>query len=186
VYCKLVFASIQHRPNRAVRNVILIAVCLTPVLLALGLGHQAATAHSSSSARVALEALKPLFRRLASAFLIACAAITFLSMWDRVRSRKYEIGVLRFLGASKILVIAIVSADAAVVSLGGAILAVVISQSVLTWLNSVFTAAPPYLIGVKWCLAASSTAIGAAMTGSAIPCSISVQQDVREMLEWDR
>jgi putative ABC transport system permease protein len=186
VYCKVAFAGIQHRRSRAVRSVILIAVCLTPVLLAVGLSHQGATAHSYSSARNALEALKPLFRRLASAFLITCAAITFLSMWDRVRSRKYEIGVLRFLGASKILVIAIVSAEAAVVSLGGAILAVVISQIVLTWLNSVFATAPPYLIGFKWCLAASSAAIGAATTGSAIPCAISVQQDVRETLEWDR
>ena len=147
MYSKLALAGIQHRPSRAVRSVILIAVCLTPVLLAVGLGHQAATAHSSSSARIALEALKPLFRRLASAFLIACAAITFLSMWDRVRSREYEIGVLRFLGASKILVIAIVSSEAAVVSLGGALLAVAISQSLLAWLNSVFTTAPPYWIG---------------------------------------
>jgi ABC-type antimicrobial peptide transport system permease subunit len=127
-----------------------------------------------------------LFRRFAAAFLIACAAITFFSMWARVRPRKYEIGVLRFLGASKILVIVIISTEAAVISFGGALLAVVISQSALTWLNLLTAAVPPYSIGFKWCLAASSTIVGAAMSGSTIPCAVSVQQDVLTMLEWDR
>jgi hypothetical protein len=192
VYCKLAFASIQHRRIRAARSAILIAIGLIAVLLAVGLSHRPAAADSASAVRRTglpprlEDALRPLFRRFAPACLIACAAITLLSTWSRVRPRKYEIGVLRFLGASKILVIAIVSTEAAVVSLGGALLAVVISQSVLTWLNSVTAAAPPYSIGFKWCLAASSTVIGAAMSGSAIPCAVSVQQDVLAMLEWDR
>jgi hypothetical protein len=55
------------------------------------------------------------------------------------------------------------------------------SQDVLSSLNPLTDGAPPYSIEFNWCLAASS--IGAAISGSTIPCAVSVQQD---MLEWDR
>ena len=185
MYSKLAFASFQHRPVRAALGAILIAVSLTAVLLAVGLADGPAAAHSVSAVRK-IAFLRPLFRRFAPAFLTACAAIAFVSTWAKVDTRTYEIAVLRFLGASKIFVIAIVCTEAALVSLGGALLAVVISHGALTWLNLVTGAAPPYSIGLKWCLAAPSIIAGAAMGGSAIPCTVSLQEDVREMLERDR
>lgn len=103
-----------------------------------------------------------------------------------MRPRKYELGVLRFLGASKMLVTAIVIAEAAVVSGAGALLALLVSQSALTWLNSVSTPASPHLIGFKWCLAAPAIVVGAAMSGSGIPCALSLQRDVIDLLERDR
>ena len=171
----------------------LIAICLIPVLLAVGLGHRPTAADTASAVtRIAPPSrpegatLRPLFRRFAAAFLIACVAITFLSTWANVRPRKHEIGVLRFLGASKNFVLAIVFTEAAVVGLGGALLAIVTSQSVLTCLNILSAAAPPYSVGFKWCVAAPFAVIGAAITGGTIPCAFSVQEDVLDMLECDR
>jgi hypothetical protein len=185
VYCQLALVNVRHRRIRAALSALLIALSLIPVLLAVGLCHRPEAAPSPSTPPEGAT-FRPLFMRFASAFLVACAAITFLSSSAKVRPRKYEIGVLRFLGASKLLVVAIVSTEAAVVSLAGALIAVAISQIVLSGLNSITAAAQPYSIGVPWCLAASSIVVGAAIGGSAIPCAFSVQHDVLQLLERDR
>jgi len=124
-----------------------------------------------------------LLRRFARAFLIACAAITFLSAWADAHARKHEFGVLRFLGASGSFVLGIVITEIVVASLAGALLAIAISQSLLTGLNFLSGAAPLYSIGFKWYLVASSTVMGAAIGGSMIPCAISLQQDVLHLLD---
>lgn len=193
VFWKLAFASTQHGRYRSAMSAMLIAISLIPVLLAVAYGHGRQAARSSSAATTVARSarpdgatLRPLLRRFTAALLIACAAITFLSAWAKVRPRKHEIGVLRSLGASKVFVLTIVVAEPVAVSLGGALLAILIAQGVLTWLNFLSNPAPPYSIGFKWCLAAPSTLIGAAMSGSTIPYAASVQQDVLEMLEWDR
>jgi predicted lysophospholipase L1 biosynthesis ABC-type transport system permease subunit len=185
VYSKLALAGLEHRPARAALGAVLTAAGLIAVLLAVGLGHGPAAADSVGTVRQ-IAVLRPVFRRFAPSFLIACAAIAFVSTWAKTDTRTYEMAVLRFLGASRILVIAIVSTEATVVSVGGALLAVLISYGALSWLNSATGAAPPYSIGLDWCLTAPSIMIGAAIAGSAIPCAVSLEEDVRGTLERDR
>ena len=192
MYWKLAFASLRRRRFPTAVSAMLIAMSLIPVFLAVGIGHRPAPVHSyvrdpEMTLPAAPEAatFRPLFRRFAQAFLIACAAITFLSRWANVRPRKHEIGVLRSLGAPKIFVIAIVFTEAAAVSIGATLVAILISQVVISGLNSLTTEGPPYTIGFKWLLIASATVVGAAMGGSTIPCALSVQQDVIDMLDWD-
>jgi predicted lysophospholipase L1 biosynthesis ABC-type transport system permease subunit len=185
VYSKLAFANFQHRPGRAALGALLIVASLSAVLLAAGLANGTATADAGAAVRN-IVSLRPLFRRFAPTFLIACAAITFVATWAKVDTRTYEIAVLRFLGASKGLVIAVVSTEATLVSLGGAVLAIVISHIALSWINAATGASPPFSIDVKWRLAAPAIMLGAAIGGSAIPCAISFEYDVRETLERDR
>jgi cell division protein FtsX len=109
-----------------------------------------------------------------------------LSAWADVHARKYEFGVLRFLGASKAFVLGIVFTEAVAASLAGALLAMVISQSLLTCLNFISAAEPSYSVGFNWYLAVSSTVIGAAIGGSTIPFAISIQEDVLHLVMWDR
>jgi hypothetical protein len=192
VHYELAFAHMRQRRLRTALGVMLIAAGLIAVLLAVALGYRPATAQPpSATAAMARTArpdgatFRPLFRRFAQAFLMACAAITFVTMWSKVDAREYEIGILRFLGASRVLVIAIVSTEAAVVSLGGALLAVAASHSAVTWLNSGAAGTPAFSIGFKWCFGACSTVVGAAIGGSAIPCAVAVQREVIAMLERD-
>ena len=193
MYWKLAFGNTQLKQFRAARSALLVAICLIPILLAVGVGYRPPAAnHASTDREIARPSqpegatLRPLFRRFARAFLISCAAITFLSTWADVRARKYEFGVLRFLGASKNLVFGLALTEAVVSSLAGALLAIVISQSLLACLNFISAAAPQYSVGFKWYLAASSTVISAAICGSTIPFAISIQQDVLHMVSWDR
>jgi putative ABC transport system permease protein len=194
VYWKLVLAGIQHRRLRAALSGLLIAVRLIPVLVAVGLGshrgggaYSAASAHGRISRRPTSEspALRPVYRPFVVLFLIVSAPITFAPMWAHVLRRKHEIGILRSLGGSKLLVIALVLSEAAAISLGGAIFAIPISQIMLTGISFLSAPAIPYSIGFGWCLTACGIVIGAAIGGSTIPCAASVQQDVLNMLEWD-
>ena len=185
LFTRLALASVHQRRRRAVLATISIAISLSSVLLAAGLGNGNASAHSGSAGRI-ISLLQPLLRRFAPAFLVACAAIIFVSTCEKVRSRGYEIGVLRLLGSSKTFVIATVATEAALMSTAGALLGLVISQSALTWLNVITRAAPPYSIDWNWCFIAPFGVIGAAISGSAIPCAVMLQQDVCDMLAWDR
>ena len=117
--------------------------------------------------------------------LIASIAVTFLSMWANVLYRKHEIGLLRSLGGSKVFVIGIVSTEAALIGLGGAILAVLFSQSILHCLNLLSSAAPPHGIGWKWCLITPCIVAFTAVMGSFVACSLSVQQHVLDMIDDD-
>lgn len=194
VFWKLTLAGIQHGRISAAMNIIVIATSLTPVLITLGLGqyrNAAAPSSASTVKRIALprglesQTLRPSFQPFVAALLTASVAITFLSMWKNARRRNQEIAVLRILGASQSFLIALVLTEAAVIGFGGAIHAIVISQSVMIWLNVRSAAAPAYSIGIKWCLETFCMIMGAAITGSTIPCTVSIHQDLLELLERD-
>jgi ABC-type lipoprotein release transport system permease subunit len=117
--------------------------------------------------------------------LIASVAVTFLAMWANVLYRKHEIGILRAWGVSKVFVIEIVSTEAALIGLGGAILGVLFGQSILHCLNFLSAAAPPHGIGWKWCLITPGIFVSTAVAGSFVACSLLVQRRVLDMLGDD-
>jgi putative ABC transport system permease protein len=122
---------------------------------------------------------------VAEVILISSVAVTFLSMWANVIYRKQEIGILRSLGGSKVFVIGIVSTEAALIGLGGAIIAVLFSQSILHCLNVLSAALPPLRIGWKWCLITPCIVAFTAVVSSFVACSLSVQQHVLDMMDDD-
>jgi ABC-type antimicrobial peptide transport system permease subunit len=202
VFWKLVFNSIRHRRVRVALNCTVIAVPLTLALTVIGFNPPARdspvvrasiNAHFATSAvttRTSAAVSDPSrFRRLLTevveVILIASVAVTFLSMWANVLYRKHEIGILRSLGGSKVFVIGIVSTEAALIGLGGAILAVLFSQSILHCLNFLSAAAPPHSIGWKWCLITPCIIASTAVVGSFVACSLTVQQHVLDMMDDD-
>jgi FtsX-like permease family len=190
LFWKLVLAGMQHMRVRAALSGITIAISIIPVLVMAGIGsHRSVAAHSSDSAVMRIapshEASLPSLQPFVSVFLIAGNAITFLPIWANVRHRKHEIGLLTSFGASRTFVFAIVFTEAIVIGLAGAFIAILISQSVLTWLNLLSTATPSYSIGFTSCLGGSCIVIGPAITGAIIPFVELVQRDVIDMLERD-
>lgn len=93
--------------------------------------------------------------------------------------------MLRSWGGSKVFVIGIVSTEAALIGLGGAILGVLFGQSILHCLNLLSAAAPPHGIGWKWCLITPGIFASTAVAGSFVACCLLVEQHVLDMLEDD-
>ena len=117
--------------------------------------------------------------------LIFSVAVTFLSMCASVLYRKRQIGIIRFLGGSKVFVIVIVSTEAALIGLGGAIFGVLFTQTILHGLNFLSAAAAPFSIGWKRPLITLCIIASSAVVGSLAACSLLVRQHVLDMLDYD-
>ena len=201
MFWKLVFSNIHHRRVRVGLNCTLIAVPLTLALIVLGLNPPAKdsplsaqpSTHLTSSAVTTRASAavsdnsgsQPFPTLVAEAMLIFSVAVTFLSMCASVLYRKRQVGIIRFLGGSKVFVIAIVSTEAALIGLGGAIFAVLFSQTILHGLNSLSAGAIPFGIGWKWCLITPCIVASSAVVGSLVACSLLVRQHVLDMLDHD-
>jgi ABC-type antimicrobial peptide transport system permease subunit len=175
VFWKLVFSNIQQRRVRVGLNCTLIAVPLTLALTVMGLNPPARDSPSSAQPSTVV----------GEVMLIFSVAVTFLSMCANVLYRKRQIGIMRFLGGSKIFVIVIVSTEAALIGIGGAIFGVLFSQTVLHGLNFLGAAAAPHSIGWKWALITPCMLASTAAVGSLVACSLLVRQHVIDMLDDD-
>jgi len=201
-FWKLVFSGIRHRRVRVGLNCTVIAVPLTLVLTVVGFHPPARNSprcpstHQRTSRQFSRydthvrtvsdpSGFQRLLTELVEVILIASVAVTFLSMWANVLYRNHEIGILRSLGGSKVLVIGIVSMEAALIGVGGAIPAVLFSQSILHGLNFLSAAAPAHGIGWKWCLITPCIVASIAVVGNSIACSLSVQEHVLDMVDDD-
>jgi hypothetical protein len=201
VFWKLVFSNIQHRRVRVGLNCTLIAVPLTLALTLMGLNppprdsllstHPSTHLASSAVTRRLPAAVSdpsgfgPFPTVLDEVMLIFSVAATFLSMCSNVLYRKRQIGIIRFLGGSKSFVIVILSTEAALIGLGGAIFAVLFSQTIVHGLNFLSAAAAPYSIGWKWCLTTLCIIASSAIAGSLVACSLLVRRHVIDMLDYD-
>lgn len=201
MFWKLVFSNIQHRRVRVVLNCTLIAVPLTLALTVMGPNPPARgsplsaqpSAHLTSSAVTRRtppavsdpSSFAPFPTVVGEVLLIFSVAATFLSMCASVLYRKRQIGIIRFLGGSKVFVIVMVSTEAALIGLGGAIFGVLSSQTILHGLNFMSAAAAPHSIGWKWCLMMLCIVVSTAVVGSLVACSLLVRQTVLDMLDYD-
>ena len=116
--------------------------------------------------------------------VIFSVAVTFLSMCASVLYRKRTVGIIRFLGGSNVFVIAIVSTEAALIGLGGAIFGVLFSQTILRGLNFL-SARAPFGLGWKWCLITPCIVASSAVVGTLVACSLLARQHVLDMLDYD-
>lgn len=202
MFWKLVFSSIQHRRVRVGLNCTVMAVPLTLALTVIGFNPPARDSpvagapidpdltSSALTTRTSAAVSDPsrfqrLLTEVVEVIFTASVAVTFLSMWANVLYRKHEIGILRSLGGSKVFVIGIVSTEAALIGLGGAILAVLFSQSILHCLNILSAPARPHSIGWEWCLITLCIIASTAVVGSFVACSLTVRQHVLDMMDDD-
>jgi ABC-type antimicrobial peptide transport system permease subunit len=201
VFWKLVLSNIQHSRVRVGLNCTLIAVPLTLALTLMGLNPPArdpplsgqpsthltssAVTRRTSAAVSDRSGFRPFLTVVVGVMLIFSVVATFLSMCANVLYRKQEIGIIRFLGGSKVFVIGIVSTEAALIGLCGAVFGVLFSQSLLHGLNFLSAAVTPYSIGWKWCLIMPGIVASTAVVSSLVVCSLSVRQQVLDMLDDD-
>jgi hypothetical protein len=202
VFWELVFESIRHRPIRTGLSIVLIAVPVMMLLTVIALGQRRVSNSSRlTSGSVAVRSPgnsvrnfgsgpvpQDPFRRAATnplmvVVVINCFAVTFLSMHAAVLQRKREIGILRSLGASNVFVMGIVLTQAALLGFGGAIFALVLSQSLLELL--MVLGLPASRQAWEWWPLTAGLVSCAAVLGSFYPCAIAVRQDVIDALTHD-
>lgn len=185
MFWKLVFANIEHRPIRAVLSTLLIAVPVTLLLTMAELRPVVLknASPASSASAPPLQRLAPANPLVAVSF-VYCFGVILLSMHGAVLQRTAEIGVLRFLGASRPFVIRIVLAESVLFGVSGAVLGMVLSQSLIRGLTTLGLAASRDAMHWESWLFTVCGVAGAALLGAAYRrVSTTLRQSVKEFTE---
>ena len=112
-------------------------------------------------------------------------AVVSLSMYMAVLQRTREIGILKSLGATKNLVMALILAEAFCLGLGGTIVGIVFSFASRAIMQAVAPASLPQAIVYSWWPIAGAIAMGAALLGALYPGMLAVRQDPIEALAYE-
>ncbi len=129
--------------------------------------------------------LRPLLNVIIGVAVLIGAAVASLSMYMAVQQRTREIGILKSLGASKVLIVRIILMEALFLGLGGSILGIVFSF-VSRWLLAKFVPASlPQAIVPEWWPIAGAIAMGAAILGALYPGIMAARQDPIQALAYE-
>jgi putative ABC transport system permease protein len=129
--------------------------------------------------------LRPLLNVIIGVAVLIGAAVASLSMYMAIQQRTREIGILKSLGASKMLVLKIILLEALFLGLGGSILGIGFSF-LSRWLLARFVPASlPQAIVPQWWPIAGAIAMGAALLGALYPGMLAARQDPIEALAYE-
>ncbi len=129
--------------------------------------------------------LRPLLNVIIGVAVLIGAAVASLSMYMAIQQRTREIGILKSLGASKLLVLKIILLEALFLGLGGSILGIGFSF-LSRWLLARFVPASlPQAIVPQWWPIAGAIAMGAALLGALYPGMLAARQDPIEALAYE-
>ena len=129
--------------------------------------------------------LRPLLNVIIGVAVLIGAAVASLSMYMAVQQRTREIGILKSLGASKILVVKIILLEALYLGLGGSILGVALSFLGRWTLARLVPASLPQAIVPEWWPIAGGIAMSAAVLGALYPGILAARQDPIEALAYE-
>jgi putative ABC transport system permease protein len=129
--------------------------------------------------------LRPLLNVIIGVAVLIGAAVASLSMYMAVQQRTREIGILKSLGASKILIINIILMEALFLGLGGSILGIGFSFVSRWLLATLVPASLPQAIVPGWWPIAGAIAMGAAILGALYPGILAARQDPIEALAYE-
>jgi putative ABC transport system permease protein len=129
--------------------------------------------------------LRPLLNVIIGVAVLIGAAVASLSMYMAVQQRTREIGILKSLGASKLLVIRIILMEAFCLGFGGCILGILFSFLSRWLLAKLVPASLPQAIVPEWWPIAGAIAMGAAMFGALYPGIVAARQDPIEALAYE-
>ncbi|HWF04056.1 MAG TPA: FtsX-like permease family protein, partial [Candidatus Angelobacter sp.] len=121
--------------------------------------------------------LRPLLNVIIGVAVLIGAAVASLSMYMAVQQRTREIGILKSLGASKVLVVRIILMEALFLGLGGSLLGIVFSFLSRWLLAKLVPASLPQAIVPGWWPIAGAIAMGAAILGALYPGIMAARQD---------
>ncbi len=129
--------------------------------------------------------LRPLLNVIIGVAVLIGAAVASLSMYMAIQQRTREIGILKSLGASKLLVLKIILLEALFLGLGGSVLGIGFSF-LSRWLLARFVPASlPQAIVPQWWPIAGAIAMGAALLGALYPGLLAARQDPIEALAYE-
>lgn len=113
------------------------------------------------------------------------AAVASLSMYMAIQQRTREIGILKSLGASKILILRIILTEAFLLGLGGSILGIGFSFAGRWALARLVPASLPQAIVPDWWPIAGAIAMGSAVLGALYPAMLAALQDPIEAIAYE-
>jgi len=129
--------------------------------------------------------LRPLLNVIIGVAVLIGAAVASLSMYMAVQQRTREIGILKSLGASKLLLLRIILTEAFFLGLGGSILGVAFSFASRWLLVKLVPASLPQAIVPGWWPIAGAIAMGAAILGALYPGMLAARQDPIQALAYE-
>jgi putative ABC transport system permease protein len=129
--------------------------------------------------------LRPLLNVIIGVAVLIGAAVASLSMYMAVQQRTREIGILKSLGASKVLIVRIILMEALFLGLGGSILGIVFSFVSRWLLAKLVPASLPQAIVPGWWPIAGAIAMGAAILGALYPGIMAARQDPIQALAYE-
>jgi putative ABC transport system permease protein len=129
--------------------------------------------------------LRPLLNVIIGVAVLIGAAVASLSMYMAVQQRTREIGILKSLGASKILLLRIILTEALFLGLGGSILGIGFSFLSRWLLAKLVPASLPQAIVPEWWPIAGAIAMSAAILGALYPGMLAARQDPIQALAYE-
>jgi putative ABC transport system permease protein len=129
--------------------------------------------------------LRPLLNVIIGVAVLIGAAVASLSMYMAVQQRTREIGILKSLGASKLLVLKIILMEALFLGLGGSILGIGFSFLSRWLLAKLVPASLPQAIVPGWWPIAGAIAMAAAILGALYPGMLAAKQDPIQALAYE-
>lgn len=129
--------------------------------------------------------LRPLLNVIIGVAVLIGAAVASLSMYMAVQQRTREIGILKSLGASKILVLKIILMEALFLGLGGSFLGIGFSFLSRWLLAKLVPASLPQAIVPEWWPIAGAIAMSAAILGALYPGMLAAKQDPIQALAYE-
>jgi putative ABC transport system permease protein len=129
--------------------------------------------------------LRPLLNVIIGVAVLIGAAVASLSMYMAVQQRTREIGILKSLGASKILVLKIILMEALFLGLGGSVLGIGFSFLSRWLLAKLVPASLPQAIVPEWWPIAGAIAMSAAILGALYPGMLAAKQDPIQALAYE-
>ena len=129
--------------------------------------------------------LRPLLNVIIGVAVLIGAAVASLSMYMAVQQRTREIGILKSLGASKLLIVRIILMEAFCFGLGGSLLGILFSFLSRWLLARLVPASLPQAIVPEWWPIAGAIAMGAAIVGALYPGIVTARQDPIEALAYE-
>jgi putative ABC transport system permease protein len=129
--------------------------------------------------------LRPLLNVIIGVAVLIGAAVASLSMYMAVQQRTREIGILKSLGASKVLLLRIILTEALFLGLGGSILGIGFSFLSRWLLAKLVPASLPQAIVPEWWPIAGAIAMSAAILGALYPGMLAARQDPIQALAYE-